>query len=32
MKIHYCVEYDWRNAPIDEAAVHAGGGGKAHER
>jgi hypothetical protein len=31
MKRHYCVEYDWRNTPIDEAAVHAAGGGKAHE-
>jgi hypothetical protein len=28
----YGVGYDWRNTPIDGAAMHAaGGGGKAHE-
>ena len=25
-------EFDWRNAPIDAAAVHASGGGKPHGR
>jgi hypothetical protein len=28
----YDVEDDWRNTPIDGAAVHAAGGRKAHER
>jgi hypothetical protein len=28
----YGVGYDWRNAHIDGAAVHAAGGGKAHGR
>jgi hypothetical protein len=28
----YGVGYDWRNTPIDGAAVHAASGGKAHER
>jgi hypothetical protein len=26
----YGIGYDWRNAPIDGATVHAAGGGKAH--
>jgi hypothetical protein len=26
------VGYDWMNAPIDGAIVHAAGGGKAHGR
>jgi hypothetical protein len=26
----YGVGYDWRNAPIDGAAMHVVGGGKAH--
>jgi hypothetical protein len=26
----YGVGYNWRNAPIDGAAVHAASGGKAH--
>jgi hypothetical protein len=30
MKRRCGVGYDWRNAPIDGAAVHAAGGGKAH--
>jgi hypothetical protein len=28
----YDVGYDWRNAPIDGAVVHAAGGGKTHGR
>jgi hypothetical protein len=30
MKRHYGVGYDWRNAPIDGAAVHVASGGKAN--
>jgi hypothetical protein len=29
MERRYGVGYDWRNAPIDEAAIHAARGGKA---
>jgi hypothetical protein len=32
MERRYGIGYDWRNAPIDGAAVHVAGGGKAHER
>jgi hypothetical protein len=32
MKRCYGIGYDWRNAPIDGAAVHAAGGEKAHGR
>jgi hypothetical protein len=32
MKRRYGVGYDWRKTPIDGAAVHAAGGGKAHRR
>jgi hypothetical protein len=28
----YGVGYDWRNAPIDGAAMHAAGGEKPHGR
>jgi hypothetical protein len=31
MERRYDVGYDWRNVPIDGAAVHAAGGGKARE-
>jgi hypothetical protein len=32
MERHYGIGRDWRNAPIDEADMHAAGGGKAHGR
>jgi hypothetical protein len=32
MERRYGVGYDWRITPTDGAAVHAAGGGKAHER
>jgi hypothetical protein len=32
MEERYGLGYDWRNAPIDGAAAHAAGGGKAHRR
>jgi hypothetical protein len=31
MERRYDEGYDWRNAPIDGAAVHTAGGGKAHK-
>jgi hypothetical protein len=32
MERHFDVGYDWRNTPIDGAAVDAAGSGKAHGR